>query len=122
MDKQIYKDYRDKLINESSDNTGFISEESFLDNIIPELLTVKLIDTDNVNHVYFNDVFENSKLKINAFCINQSGERLQLFIIDEHALLKYNLSDKELFIGTKKYYQELFSKLYLLQKSQLIDI
>ena len=110
MDKQIYKDYRDKLINESSDNTGFISEESFLDNIIPELLTVKLIDTDNVNHVYFNDVFENSKLKINAFCINQSGERLQLFIIDEHALLKYNLSDKELFIGTKKYYQELFQQ------------
>ena len=108
MDNQTFVNFREKLIEDSSDLRGFRSEERFLNDVVPDLLTVKLIDTDDINFIYYKDISVNNKIKINGYCINQTGERLLLFIVDEYALLTPNIKEEEIFIKQVKYYQDQF--------------
>src|SRR5690606_19783666 len=49
------------------------------------------------------------KLKINAYCVNESGERLQLFIIDENSIDLSALND-DLMVSTKAAYESQFKR------------
>lgn len=110
MDKVEYINFKEKLFEDSADLHGVRNEERFLNGVIPDLLTVKLIDTDDINFIYYNDICDKDQLKLNGYCINQTGERLLLFIVDEHSLLTPNLKEEDIFIGSIKYYQNLFNR------------
>ena len=48
---------------------------------LSDLLSSKLIDTDDVNFIYYKDETSiNGKIKINGYCINQTEERLFLLL------------------------------------------
>ena len=82
MEIQEYLKYRVDLLNESKDEDGFINESSFINNVIPSMLDAKLIDSEDFTETYYSTEIDGTQLKINGYIINDSGERLQLFILN----------------------------------------
>jgi hypothetical protein len=106
MEIDEYLNYRKELLNDSKDDNGFISESSFLNSVLPSMLDAKLIDTEDYNEAYF--LYSDEKLKVNGYTINESGERLQLYIVNEESIA-HNDIDK-LKVSVKSYYDNYFNR------------
>lgn len=102
-----YFDYRKELLDQSKDEEGFVQQSLFLSQVLPSMLEAKLIDTEDANDSYYSYGPEN--MKVNAYCVNDSGERLQLFIVNEESI-DLTKKDKELQISTKSYYESQFKR------------
>lgn len=102
-----YFNYRSELLDQSQDDEGFIQENLILSQVLPSMLDAKLIDSEDFTNSYFKSTAD--KLKINAYSINESGERLQLFLIDENSI---NLSAtfEDLMVSTKTSYESQFRR------------
>jgi hypothetical protein len=107
MEIKEYLKYRVDLLNESKDEDGFINESNFINSIIPSMLDAKLIDTEDFTETYYSTEIDGSKVKINGYIINDSGERLQLFILNNESTA---LNSKNLEISIKEYYDSIFKK------------
>lgn len=107
MEIQEYLKYRVDLLNESKDEDGFINETNFINNIIPSMLDAKLIDTEDFTETYYSTEIDGSPIKINGYIINDSKERLQLFILNDESI---SLDLKNLEISLKEYYDSIFKK------------
>ncbi len=90
-----------------------LTEESILENILPDLETAKIIETPEINYTYYLQ----DGLKINGYDINSTGERLILFIINPKSI-DFNLTNDEIIISTKDVYENIFKMASLfIQKS-----
>lgn len=107
MEIQEFLKYRLDLIKDSQDEDGFINESSFINCIIPSMLDAKLIDSEDFTETYFSTEIDNSTLKINGYIVNDSGERLQLFILNDESI---SLENNNLEISLKEYYDGVFKK------------
>lgn len=107
MEIQEYLNYRFDLLEETKDEDGFITDSAFINIVLPSLNDAKLIDSDDYNDCYFNH--GSDSIKINGYKINESEERLQLFIVNEESLVPDRSAD-ELLISQKSYYDNLFLK------------
>ena len=108
-DKDIeeYLNYRSELLEQSKDDEGFIQENLILSQVLPSMLDAKLIDSEDFTNSYFKSTAD--KLKINAYSINESGERLQLFLIDEYSI-DLAASEEDLLISTRSIYENQFKR------------
>jgi len=77
-------DFRLNLLDDARDGDGFINQTNLLSQVVPSMLDAKLVDSEDFNDAYFDDKADN--LKLNAYAVNGSGERLQLFIVDEKTI------------------------------------
>ena len=102
-----YFNYRNELLDQSKDDEGFIQENLILSQVLPSMLDAKLIDSEDFTNSYFKSAAD--KLKINAYSINESGERLQLFLIDENSI-DLNASQDDLLISTRSSYESQFKR------------
>ncbi len=102
-----YFNYRSELLDQSKDDEGFIQENLILSQVLPSMLDAKLIDSEDYTNSYFKSTAD--KLKINAYSINESGERLQLFLIDENSI-DLSASSKDLMVSTKASYESQFKR------------
>jgi len=109
MEKKEYLKLREDLLEDSKDSDGVFSEEYFLSNILPDLQETKLIDSEDLTFAYLKTVHENVTIKNNASCINETGERLQLFIVDDKST-SWSTDEKDLLIREKRYYEDLFNQ------------
>jgi hypothetical protein len=107
MEIQEYLKYRTDLLNESKDEEGYINESNFINTIIPSMLDAKLIDSEDFTETYYVSEIDGSQIKINGYIINDSGERLQLFILNDESIL---LDSNNLEISLKDYYESIFKK------------
>lgn len=107
MEIQEYLKYRVDLLNESKDEDGFINESNFINSIIPSILDAKLIDTEDFTETYYSTEIDGSPIKINGYIINDSKERLQLFILNDESI---SLDVKNIEISLKEYYDSIFKK------------
>jgi hypothetical protein len=107
MEVNEYLKYRLDLLSEAKDEEGFINETSFINQVIPSMLDAKLIDSEDFTETYFAADVDGSNLKINGYLINDSGERLQLFILNDESI---SLENKSLEISLKDYYESIFKK------------
>ncbi|TDR25906.1 AIPR family protein [Flavobacterium cheniae] len=107
MEIKEYLKYRVDLLNESKDEDGFINETNFINNIIPSMLDAKLIDTEDFTETYYSTEIDGSPIKINGYIINDSGERLQLFILNDESI---SLDSKNLEVSIKEYYETIFKR------------
>ncbi|MBW4362313.1 AIPR family protein [Flavobacterium taihuense] len=101
-----YFNYRSELLDQSKDDDGQLSESLLLSQVLPSMLDAKLIDSEDYNSSYFKLT---DKMKINAYCVNESGERLQLFLIDESSI-DLTAKKKDLQISTKASYDAQFKR------------
>ena len=102
-----YFKYRNELLDQSKDDEGFIQENLILSQVLPSMLDAKLIDSEDFTNSYFKSTAD--KLKINAYSINESGERLQLFLIDENSI-DLTASQDDLLISTRSSYESQFKR------------
>lgn len=107
MKIQEFLNYRKELLDSSKDDEGFVQQTQLLSQILPLMVDAKLLDSEDWNDSYFLNPAEN--LKINGYTVNESSERLQLFIIDELSI-DLTVSDKELQISTKGSYDNQFKR------------
>ncbi len=99
--------YRNELLDQSKDDEGFIQESLLLSQVLPSMLDAKLIDSEDFNNAYLKNTAE--KIKVNAYCVNESGERLQLFIIDEQSY-DLTVSQDQLQVSRKSYFESQFKR------------
>ena len=102
-----YFNYRDELLDQSKDEDGFIQESLILSQVLPLMLDAKLIDSEDYTNSYFKSTVD--KLKINAYSVNDSGERLQLFLIDENSI-DLSAVNEDLMVSTKSVYENQFKR------------
>ena len=102
-----YFNYRNELLDQSKDDEGFIQENLILSQVLPSMLDAKLIDSEDFTNSYFKSTAD--KLKVNAYSINESGERLQLYLIDENSI-NLSASNDELMVSTKPVYEAQFKR------------
>lgn len=104
--KEYFK-YRKELLDQATDDQDQFSESLLLPHVLPLMTEARLIDSEDYNPSYFISLPEN--LKINAYCVNESGERLQLFLINENSI---NLAAREdaLTISLKSTYENQFKR------------
>lgn len=107
MEISEYLKYRKDLLDESKDEDGFISEPSFINLVLPSMLEAKLIDSEECNESYYK--YDSEKLKVNGYLVNESGERLQLFILNEESI-NITQTDDDLKISQKSYYDNHFNR------------
>lgn len=107
MEIQEYLKFRLDLLNESKDEDGFINESSFINNAIPLMLDAKLIDTEDFTETYYSTEIDGTAIKVNGYIINDSGERLQLFILNDESI---SFDNKSLEVSLKEYYEGIFKK------------
>lgn len=111
MDIQEYLKYRDELLKEARDEDGLINESAFIQVAIPSMLDAKLIDNEDFTETYYDAEVDNIPVKINGYLVNESGERLQLFILNSNSIVSEPDSDEiDFLISTKEYYDNIFKK------------
>ena len=99
--------YRSELLELSKDEEGFTQESLLLSQVLPSMLDAKLIDSEDSNNSYFKSTAD--KLKINAYCVNDSEERLQLFMINESSI-DLSAKSKALQVSQKSIYETEFKR------------
>jgi hypothetical protein len=104
--QELYK-YREELIELSKDDTGFINESSVIEQVIPFMLDAKLIDNEDFTETYYNSEMDGSQLKINGYIVNDSKERLQIFIVNENAI---SITRNNIEISNKEQYETIFKR------------
>ena len=104
---QEFLNYRKDLLDTSKDEEGFVQQAQLLSQILPLMVDAKLLDSEDWNDSYFLNTIEN--LKLNGYTVNESTERLQLFIIDEGSII-INASEKDLQVSTKSHYDNQFKR------------
>jgi len=111
-----FLEFRRDILKDAQDDDGFIQESEVLIRTTPSMLDAKLVDTEEPNHSYHES--ESDKTKLNAYTINASGERLQLYLIDEKTLHD-NANDDSLKISTRAHYEKQFKRVTSLIKDIL---
>jgi hypothetical protein len=107
MEIKEYLSFRNDLLKESMDEDGFTNESSFISTITPLMLDAKLVDSEDFTDTYLDTIIEGLPIKINGYLINDSGERLQLFIVNNDSI---SCDNKDVEISQKEYYEILFKK------------
>jgi hypothetical protein len=116
MDLEELQDVRRNILDDAIDEHGFTQQNLVLSEVLPLMLDAKLIDSEDINESYF--INESENLKINAYTVNESGERLQLFLINEESLDEDTSKDAFLF-SQKAEYEKYFKKCVKLLKQAL---
>ena len=96
--------FRSDLFEESKDENGVLTPTGFIVQVLPYLLDSKKIDSEDFTESYLNQIIDGVKIQINGYGINDSKERLYLFILNENALSE----NDEVEISTKEYYDDIF--------------
>lgn len=73
--------FRQELLKNSTDLDGFISPNSVLEYILPSLVETKLIESSEINFVPLSSIY-----CIAGYGENESGERLQVFLVDSESI------------------------------------
>jgi hypothetical protein len=107
MELEEYFKYRSDLLDASKDDDGFVQQQLVLAQALPLMLDAKVIDSEDFNESYY--VSEAEKLKLNAYVVNNSGERLQLFLVDE-GTINENTLDDVLQVSAKAEYETQFKR------------
>lgn len=107
MITQEHLTFRQELLDQSKDDEGFINQSLLLSEVLPSMLDAKLIDSEDWNNCYYISTKEN--LKVNGYCVNDTGERLQIFLIDESSI-DLSKKDDDLLISLKSHYETQFKR------------
>jgi len=107
--------FRETMLESSRDNEGYISDADILENCLTSLNDTKYIDSTDVSNTY--DPQEGGSIKVNAYLCNESGERLQLFVVNEDSL-DPKASEEHIMVSQKAVYDKQLNRaLSFLKKS-----
>jgi hypothetical protein len=91
------------LLNNITTEDNNVNRTALMDYVLPALNQARLTDSEAVNESYFRQ--EKDNIEVDAYQINESGERLQLFLSN---LVLPTSEDR--YIPRKEYYDTLFAR------------
>lgn len=94
--------YRNNLLEEAKGTGGFISQFAVLEAILPHMFDAKLVDAAECEDSYFISI--DKKVKLNAYTISETAERLQLFIVAEDTIDE-SLAVEDILVSHKSEYE-----------------
>lgn len=94
--------FRKELLEGATDEDGFISQSSVLESVLPSLVETKLVESEVINMVPPSSVYS-----IVGFWENESGERLQIFLVDADSV-SVNIQDERIIHSRKEHHSLLF--------------
>jgi hypothetical protein len=97
--------HRNDLLDQAKDEHGFVDEQLILEEMLPHMLDSKLVDSEEINQAYVSQ----EGLKLNGYAVNETGERLQVFIVDE-STIESQVSEDELLISERSHYEAQLSR------------
>lgn len=100
-------DLRSNILNDSKGPNGFIDEQDVLIQVLPMILDAKLVDSEDFNDAFFN--YEPDDIKLNGYAVNETQERLQIFLVDEK-FVEEALSEDEIIISERDQYDRQFRR------------
>ena len=106
---------RADLLDEARDEYGFVSEQRVLDEMLPHMLDSKLIDSEEINHAY---AIPEEGLKSNGYAVNETGERLQIFIVDE-STIEGQYAEDRLLVSERSHYEAQLNRAVKLVKQAI---
>ena len=115
-DIEDYLRLREGILDDAEDEVGFIQDSDILQLVVPSLLESKLIDSSEANESYYLD--DEKKHKINGYDISESGERLQLHIVNESSWVENDDPDT-LSISKRVEYEKQFQRVKKFLRSTL---
>lgn len=104
--KELFQ-YRQEVLDSSKDKHDFIQQELVLSEVLPYMLDAKLIDSEDVTKSYISPGHDN--IKLNAYTVNESKERLQLFIVNEESIDE-SIDEDNLCISNRSDYDKRFKQ------------
>ena len=107
MEIEEYFNCRADIMAASKDQDGFLQEQDILSEVLPYMLDAKLVDSEDINDAYYLSLSDGFKL--NGYAVNESGERLQLFILNVDVLSETLLED-ELCVSARADYEKQFKR------------
>ena len=90
-------------MSDAADSDGFVSQQDILPLVLPLMLDAKLVDSEDYNDAFYTSA-DNGK--INAYAVNDTGERLQIFLVDDDSVRPL-IGDDEVLVSERKYYEGL---------------
>lgn len=114
--EELFK-FRKSITGESKDDYGYIINEKLISNVIPTMLESKLVDSDDYSQCYH--LVDDTKVSIDGHTYNESGERLQLFVLDKNTS-EENQQFTDLMISEKKHYEKKFNSVKRFVNSSII--
>lgn len=94
---------RTEILSSSKGQDGFIDEQLVLTEALELMFDAKLVDSQDFNDTYFKSSEPN--VKLNGYAINESQERLQVFLVAED-FTREDLSDEEALIFERGVYDK----------------
>jgi hypothetical protein len=102
-----FLDLRTQILDASKGQDGFIDEQGVLNETLPLMLDAKLVDSEDFNEAYL--LLEDQDLKLNGYAVNETGERLQLFLVDE-VFVNEGLERDQLLLSERAEYEKQFRR------------
>ena len=99
--KKLFQIRKEIIENSIIDN--LLTEDTILENILPELEAAKVIESPEICYSYF----QQDGVKINGYDTNSTGERLLIFVLNSDSL-SINPTEDELLISSKEVYDNVF--------------
>lgn len=108
--------YRSDFLDQAKDDYGFVSQNLVLSEMLPFLVDAKLLDSEDFNDLYLINPSVGHKL--NGYTVNETGERLQLFIVDEESIdeSKYTA---DLLVSERLVYESQFKRVTKLLRAAI---
>lgn len=94
--------FRKELLEGATDVDGYISQTSVLENVLPSLVETKLVESEVINTVPPSSIYS-----VVGFWENESGERLQVFLVDSESVA-ISASDEGIIHSRKDHHSALF--------------
>jgi hypothetical protein len=104
--------FRKELLEGATDEDGYISQTSVLENTLPSLVETKLVESEVINTVLPSSIYS-----VVGFWENESSERLQLFLVDSDSV-SISATEEKITHSRKDHHNTLFkSGLDFIKKS-----
>ena len=99
--KEILKN-RTEFLETCRDDFEFVTEFNAVTQMLPFMLDSKLVDSAEFNESFL--ISSSEGLKLNSYSVSETGERLQLVLVDE-STIKENVEDEEILVSERSVYE-----------------
>ncbi|MDB2553960.1 AIPR family protein [Porticoccaceae bacterium] len=107
--------HRSEFLEQARDEFGFVTQDLVVSEMLPYMLDSKLIDSEQ-----FEDAFLDipAPLKLNSYSVSETGERLQLVLVDE-SKTDERISEADLLVSERANYDNQLNRCFKFLKAAI---
>ena len=108
--------HRSEFLEQACDEYGFVTQERVVAEMLPYMLDSKLVDSDEFNESFL--LSSSDGMKLNSYSVSETGERLQLLLVDE-STIEEKVSEKDLLVSQRSVYETQLNRCFRFLKAAI---